>query len=209
MLAVQDLFDAILLGCFLFGFIFSLLLLVLGDVGIHHSWGHGHGHGDAEGFVPINLSTVLAFVTWFGGVGYLARNAGGFAAPLSVLIGLTGGLLGGSVVAWVLSRLLGSRDGILNPEDYRLPGTIGRVSSSIRANGTGEVMYEQFGVRQVSAARSVGNAAIPRGAEVVVLDSKEGIALVELSALFFGDDASLPRPGTLVDHPLPARSEPR
>ena len=54
------------------------------------------------------------------------------------------------------------------------------MTSSIRENGTGEVVYVQQGVRQVSAARSVEGVAIPRGAEVVVLRAEKGIVYVDL-----------------------------
>ena len=70
-----------------------------------------------------------------------------------------------------------------------MPGSIGRVTSPIRANGVGEVVYEQGGVRQVIGARAADGLAIPRGAEVVVLRTIGGIAVVEPSDLFFGDDA--------------------
>jgi hypothetical protein len=54
------------------------------------------------------------------------------------------------------------------------------VSSSIRAGGTGEVIYEQAGVRQVVAARAPGAPELQRGTEVVVLSVDNGIATVQV-----------------------------
>jgi membrane protein implicated in regulation of membrane protease activity len=83
-----------------------------------------------------------------------------------------------------IRRLSDPAGSVLQPEQYRLPGTIGRVSSSIRAGGTGEVIYEQGGVRQVVAARAASAEAIPRGTEVVVLRIERGIATVEVFDAF-------------------------
>jgi membrane protein implicated in regulation of membrane protease activity len=195
MLQVNDAIDALLLGSFFFGLVFSVLLLFVGDVLPEIG---AEGDGDGSGAVPINLSTLLAFVAWFGGVGYLARNAAGWSLPPALAAGVAGGLVGAAAVGWVVSRFVTSREGELDPADFRLPGTIGRVTSSIRANGTGEVVYEQGGVRRVTGARAGDGAAIPRGAEVVVLRSAGGIAVVEPADRFFGDDALAlaPRRGT-------------
>ena len=95
------------------------------------------------------------------------------------MVGLAGGFLG----AWLVYKLLmlvRSQEQVMKSEDYRLPGVIARVTSSIREGGTGEVVYVQGGVRQVAAARAADGAAIPRGAEVVILKNERGIVYVEL-----------------------------
>ena len=203
MLVVNDGLDALLLGCFLFGLLFAALTLVLG--GTHLPLGHGHvpshggpiGHGagshhgghhsahDARihgsdaGLPLVNTPTVLAFVAWFGGIGYLARNLPDWPWPVSLALGVLGGMLAAAGVGWALSRLAAEDHRALDPLDYRLPGSLARVTSAIRSGGTGEIVYEQCGVRQVCAARAVDASAIPRGAEVVVLRQERGIALVE------------------------------
>ena len=53
------------------------------------------------------------------------------------------------------------------------------MSSSIRADGTGEITYVLNGVRQVTAARSANGEPLPRGAEVVIVQRERGIAFVE------------------------------
>lgn len=175
MFAVNDTLDAILLGAFFFGLIFSVVSLVMGvaDLG----WGHpGHGH---DGPGPLNLAVLLAFITWFGGVAYLLRTGLGLPAVLAVIVGIAGGVLGG-VVVYRLMKVMRSHETVIRAEDYRMPGVIARVTSSIREGGTGEVVYEQAGVRHVAAARAVSGAAIPRGTEVVVMRLDRGIVYVEL-----------------------------
>lgn len=178
MFTVNDGVDALLLGMFFFGLLFTLGTLLLGvaDLG----FGHVHGdHGGHDGPNAINLGVILAFITWFGGIAYLARNGLSIPLLLSLVIGIVGGVLGGMAIF----RLLGvvrSKETVLRAEDYRLPGVIARVTSSIRENGTGEVVYVQNGVRQVAAARSAEGGAIPRGAEVVILRAERGIVYVDL-----------------------------
>ena len=187
MLVIHDALDVIFLGTFFFGLVFSALSLVLGAANIGFDHGHvdHHGHhgtpgADSDGGLsPVNVSTVLAFLAWFGGVGYLARHGLGWYAIVSVIVGVAGGLAGAAVIFWVLTRFVRPMEGELREADYRLPGTIAQVTSSIRAGGTGEILYQQGGVRQVAAARSVDGAAIPRGVEVVVLRLERGIAYVE------------------------------
>jgi len=186
--SVNDGVDALLLGIFFFGLLFTLgtLLLGIADLGFGHASGHGDaghgghgGHGGHDVSGALNFGVILAFITWFGGIAYLARNGLSIPLLLSLLIGIAGGVLGGMAV-YRLLRLVRSKETVLRAEDYRLPGVIARVTSSIRENGTGEVVYVQQGVRQVAAARSTDGTAIPRGAEVVILRLERGIVYVDL-----------------------------
>ena len=188
---VNDWLDAVLLGCFFFGLLLSVSLLFIGDSGVLPDLG-AEADGGGNSLIPINLSVLLAFVAWFGGVGFLARNAGGWPLPLTLVVAIVGRVLGASVVGRLTAAFVSPKTAILDPADYRLPGTIARVTSTIRENGVGEVVYEQAGVRQVSAARAAGGGAIPRGAEVVVLETRAGIALVEPSDRFFGEPDAIP-----------------
>src|SRR5215831_14458373 len=47
-----------------------------GDSGAHGGHGHSHVSSSAEqleGISPLNLPTILAFLAWFGGAGYIFR----------------------------------------------------------------------------------------------------------------------------------------
>jgi hypothetical protein len=75
-------------------------------------------------------------------------------------------------------RLLMGHDRELRDDDYEMIGAIGRVSSGIRANGTGEIIFSQEGVRGCCGARSETGAPIARGVEVAVTRYERGIAYV-------------------------------
>ena len=214
MLVIGDALDAVYLGAFLFGLLFSALSLLLGaghlgGHGPHHGPGpaglHGHvGHpahgGHATGSTgshhgagewtllgALNLGSVLAFLAWFGGIGLLTHHPLGLGSVGSVAAGVVGGAVAAIAVYVFMMRVVLPNDRALDPADYRLPGTIARVSSTIRAGGTGEVVYEQGGTRQVAAARSADGQLLARGVEVVILGCERGIVRVEPWAAFVGD----------------------
>jgi membrane protein implicated in regulation of membrane protease activity len=176
--------------CFLVGFTLSLLSLLAGSLHLHlphlhmhhgiHLGGHGHagggGHGTTVSF--FNMGTLAAFLTWFGGTGYLLTTHYGvfFAAVLG--IATLSGLGGAAVVFWFLAKVLMSREEALDPADYDMVGVLGKLSIAIRSGGTGELIYTQGGTRRVSGARSENGVPIAKGAEVVVTRYDKGIAYV-------------------------------
>ncbi len=202
MFSVNDWLDGILLGAFFFGLVFSVAALLLGFADLSLGGAHiGHGdHGGHDGPSTLNIGVILAFITWFGGIAYLLRDGLNLFAPLSVLVGLAFGVLGG----YLMRRLFlyaRSQETIMNPDDYRLPGVIARVTSSIRESGTGEVMYVQMGIRQVAAARAEKRVAIPKGTEVVILRRDKGIVYVDLWDNLVDRPDSSRDPGTILVQP--------
>jgi len=196
MLEVRDPADAVLLGLFLFGLLLTGATLLLGvaDLGVHHA------HADDTGPLPVSPGAFLVFLSWLGGVSFVLRRAADWpllaALPVAALLGI--GVA--AVVQRAVRKLSNTEGSVLEPEHYRLPGTIGRVSSSIRAGGTGEVIYEQAGVRQVVAARATGAEELQRGTEVLVLSVDNGIAIVQVFDPFAtldeaGDTEALARQG--------------
>lgn len=183
---------------FAFGLIFSVVSLVFGaghDAGAHiggHAGGpdvHGvalhdgapavHHGGVPDGSPsPLNLSTILIFLTWFGAAGYIARVSFGAALPLTLMVGTLLGLAGATMVYLFLARFLWRGQTALDPANYRLVDTVARVSSPIRPGGTGEIVYTLDGKRRVDGARASANAALPLGAEVVIERYEAGIAYV-------------------------------
>jgi len=193
---INDALDAFFVGCFLFGLLFAFISLFFGFTDLDVDGGV-FGGGDAnagghDGPGPVNVSTILAFAAWFGGVGYLARHGLGWVSIVSVAVAVAGGLAGSALIYQFLVRVVGPADKAMNPEDYRLPGTLARVTSPIRSGGTGEIVYEQAGSRQVSAARASNGSAIDRGTEVIVLEAGSGIALVEPWDTLVGQDVAIP-----------------
>jgi hypothetical protein len=189
MFEVDDTLDAIFLGAFLFGLLFSALSLVLGavDIGADHGGHIQHNH-DGGHHDYLNFSVLLAFVAWFGGIGYLAHNGAGWTAAVSVLIAIAGGLVGAYIIYQIFARVIrpaGRTE--LDPREFEMQGKLARVTSSIRPGGVGEIVYEQSGSRMVRAARSANGTAIPRGTEVIVLRAGRGVGLVAPWSELYGD----------------------
>ena len=128
---------------------------------------------------PFNFVTFTAFLAWFGGTGYLLTRFSTVWVGLGLLFSVLSGLVGGGIIFLFLSRVLMSDEENMDPADYEMVGVLGRVSSSIREDGTGEIVYSQVGTRRVCGARSEKGGAIAKGTEVVVSRYEKGIAYVE------------------------------
>ena len=177
----------IYLLCFAVGALWSLASLLLGGFhaghagGVHSGHmhaGHAAPHGPASWMGAVaNPSCAAVFLAWFGGVGYLLTRHSGLAFWIDLAIACALGLTGAGFLAAFL-HFLQSREQPLDPADYEMTGVLGRVSSTIRPDGTGEVIYTRDGARRVAAARSEDRQHIGRGEEVIVTRYEKGIAYV-------------------------------
>ncbi len=187
------------LFCFLFGTMFSVLSFLAGAVHLplpsklhlhfhfhlphSHGGGHGAGHSGVHGggmhISWFNASTVLAFLAWFGGTGYMLTKYSHVHTFFVVAVATLAGLAAGWVVLRFLVKLVGPSDEPLREEDRRIIGAIATVSMTIRENGTGEIIFPLGGGRRCSGARSEDGKAIEKGAEVVIERYEKGIAYVK------------------------------
>ncbi len=177
--------ESIYLFCFVVGFLLSAVSFLAGSgrfhaphvhVGhVHHGGGGGHGKGGSALF---NFATITAFLAWFGGTGYLLTKYSSLWFVFALLIATGAGIVGAAIVFWFLVKVFLSHDRVLVDADYEMVGAIGRVSSGIRANGVGEIIFSQEGVRGCCGARSETGAPIAKGVEVAVTRYERGIAYV-------------------------------
>lgn len=192
------------MGVFLFGLLFTAASLVLGfvggadlgaggghdvnfDVGGHHvdvnvSPADVHTGADAghDGPSFLNMPTIMAAFTWFGGVGYLLRHSLGLNGYVAAALAVGSGLVGGGIMFVLLARVLWPMmSKPLSSADYKLPGTAARVVSSIRAGGVGEIVYVKNGNRFTAGAKSADEEPIGKGSEVVILSYERGLATVQ------------------------------
>ena len=171
--------DSFFLGCFVFGFVFSLFGFLAGSAHLHfHHVGHFHGHGGHGIGSRFNFGTIAAFLTWFGGAGYILMSWGRVGIALLFVIAIVVGLIGAAIIFWFAAKFLSKADQPLDPADYRMIGALGTVSSPVRTNGIGEMIFVQQGRRAAVPIRSDTGAAIPKGREVVVTRYEQGIAYV-------------------------------
>jgi membrane protein implicated in regulation of membrane protease activity len=179
------------LVCFVVGFSFTVLSFLSGTLHFHfHVPGHLHGPtsggagrgpgpGSGAHFPFFNPMTLAAFLTWFGGAGYLLVRLRHIWIFAGFLIAGLAGLVGASLVFWFVAKVLMANEKDLNPLDYEMVGVLGQVSVSIRSEGTGEIIFAQEGVRKTCAARSETGAPIAKGEEVLVTRYDRGIAYVQ------------------------------
>lgn len=138
--------------------------------------GHSHGHGH----VPlVNFGTVCAFMTWFGGIGYLLTAYSVLVGLATASLAAAGGVVGAGVVFLFMAKLLATDNVPMRASDFYMPGTLGRVTVTIPAGGTGEIVYTQGGSRKTAAARGESGQAVERGVEVVVMRYERGVAYVQ------------------------------
>jgi hypothetical protein len=173
--------------CFATGLVLSLLSLMSGfghlhighfHIG-HHPVGHAHGHGAHNGISSVNAFTVLAFVTWFGGAGYLLTRTAFFNEQIVVLLASLAGFAGAGLLWLALFKVLLPHENVMDAADTEMAGVVARVSNGIRdGGGIGEIIFSQTGARRASAARSDDGNPIERGTEVIVIRYERGVAYV-------------------------------
>src|SRR6266545_2140071 len=142
----------------------------------------------------LNASSLLAFLTWFGAAGFVLTRFTPWPLLVAVVIAAASGFLAALLIAAFLRKVLAG-ERVMNPADYRLQGTLARVTVTIPAGGVGEVVFSKAGARRSEAARATSGAAIARGTEVVILRHARGVASVEPWQQLLGREP--------LDHPPP------
>ncbi len=178
--------------CFLIGFGLSVISVLAGGTHLHLPDLHFHvdvphvdvphadvPHGGGDHVPFLNLGTIAAFLTWFGGTGYLLARLSNLWVFFSLGIAGAAGLVGASLIFLFLAKVLMRKEENLDPADFDMVGVLGRLSIGIREGGTGELVFTQDGTRHCVGARSESGAAITKGVEVVVTRYEKGIAYVQ------------------------------
>jgi len=177
------------------GFAFSVISFLSGTLDSHvhipkhfhfkqgaaHGPGHAHGpHCGASGahFSFFNPLTLAAFLTWFGGAGYLLVHLRHIWVLAGLALASAAGLVAAGIMFLFVAKVLMGNEKELDPLDYDMIRVLGRVSSSIRSGGTGEIVFAQEGVRKPCAARSETGGPLAKGEEVVVTRYERGVAYV-------------------------------
>lgn len=178
--------------CFVVGFTFSVISFLGGALHSHvhlpkhfhfgHGVGHAHGaQGGVKGgahFSFINPLTLAAFLTWFGGAGYLLVHLRHIWVYAGLALASAAGMVAAGIVFLFVAKVLMANEEELDPLDYDMIGVLGHISSTIRSGGTGEIVFAQEGVRKPCAARSETGELLAKGEEVVVTRYERGVAYV-------------------------------
>lgn len=179
--------ESFYLVCFVIGFAFAAISFLSGSLHLHFHLPHGHvhiGHAGVRGgghgghFPFFNPLTLAVFLAWFGGTGYLLTRYQHVWMVAALAIATLVGLAGATLIFLFVAKVLMAHDYSLDPADYEMVGVLGRVSSRIRSNGTGEILFEQDGACRSCAARSEAHEQLNNGEEVVVTRYESGVAYV-------------------------------
>src|SRR5436190_9892930 len=126
----------IYLICFIVGFSLSVISALSGIFHLHlpglHDGHGGHvghggighgahvhgGHLDLTHISVFNFGTIAAFLTWFGGVGYLLSRYSGLLFWVAFSLSTVGGIVGAAIVFLFLTRVLLAHERPLNALDY-------------------------------------------------------------------------------------------
>ena len=152
-----------------------------GGMGATHPVSCGGSAGGGVGpEVPWwNAFSIMIFLCWFGAAGYLLTKYGSFVAGLVVVLSAICGIAGGAIIFVFMTRVLMPHDRELTADETDVVGVVGRVSSPIRAGGTGAIVYQQMGATRSAIARSDDGAAFAKEEEVYVIRYEKGIAYVQ------------------------------
>jgi membrane protein implicated in regulation of membrane protease activity len=161
--------------------------------------GHGQGHAGVRGsgvgaraggtageaaphgafhFPIFNSASLMVFLAWFGGVGYLLMTRSRMMSVAVLGFATVAGVAGAALITTFLVNVLDTPDAALEDIDYQMVGAVGTVNIAIRGAGTGEIIYVQGGTRRSAGARSDDGRALQKGTEVVVTRFERGIAYV-------------------------------
>lgn len=168
--------------CFWVGLILTLITTLFGGHGNHtlqmdvemdsgHS-SQGHGHS------PINFTTILAFLTGFGGTGYILLKYNGLSGILILLIALGIGFVIAAALFMFLSKVLMRDEHVMKAENYQIEGTLGTVTTAIPLQGTGELKYVLGGTTRSIGVKEQQGQEVSRGTKVVIVGIEKGIAIV-------------------------------
>jgi hypothetical protein len=120
----------------------------------------------------------MIFLCWFGAAGYLLTRYGGLVTSLVLVLAAVCGIAGGTILFVFLTKVLLPHERELTADETSVVGVVGRVSSPIRVDGTGEIVYQQMGAVRSAAARSEDGETFQREDEVYVIRYERGIAYV-------------------------------
>lgn len=171
--------------CFWVGLLLTLALAVMGPFGHSHHWSlevfhHAAVPQDVHSGAPspFNLTTLLSFLTVFGGIGYILSKEGLFSGALILVLSVCIGCVVAGVLFLVLAKVFYRGELVMREEDYNLSGILGYVSIPIPESGVGEIKFVLAETTRSMGARSVSGQALAKREEVVILSVDRGIAVV-------------------------------
>jgi hypothetical protein len=162
-----------------FGLAYAIVAGLLGwlsDLGGADVHVDAAGHLDAGHPHPLSGTIVATFVTGFGAGGVIGHYVLEWRPLASLGLGLATGLAVAAAAFAVLELIFKQTQAGSEFAIEGLAGREGYASTTIPADGIGEVSFVVKGQREQSPARSADGTAIPKG-QLVVIDRVMGSVL--------------------------------
>ncbi len=172
--------------CFWLGVVVTVVNAVLGaffdvmDFGLDLDFDFDLGdlHFDLGNLLPLTPSLFFLFLTVFGGVGMLGYTR--LPLPLLLVLAICGGLLLSGLVNHFIVAPLRRISAKESGEQADFVGLPAQVSERIFENGYGRITFTFDGNIITAPAKTSDGAAMETGAQVVVLEIKDQVYIVEL-----------------------------
>ncbi|SDP15709.1 hypothetical protein SAMN04487897_1415 [Paenibacillus sp. yr247] len=163
--------------CFFVGIVLTVLITFFGGdfLELHADSGAAHAHGGPSFF---NLSSILASLTVFGGIGYMLNQVGMTSVLLILLIAISAGLFVGWLFFLFYAKVIYKHDHSMKESDFDLTGQLGKLSVPINGKGMGEMVFVMQGTKRSISVRSAQGESMPKGTKVVILRLDKGFATV-------------------------------
>lgn len=177
-----DVLEFVYLVCFFLGLGFALLSGLLSGVFSGHADAQfdsaqmdgggaleGSHHAGDVSYSPLSPVTIAMFISTFGGVGILLKNAG---LPLYVHIPVAAfsGILVGGLVSYAFYKIMLATQGSSHARANEAVGTEGEVTIPIPHLGLGEVAYVLRGTRYTNPAKTADGKELPLSTPVKIVN---------------------------------------
>lgn len=163
---------------FAIGLVWAIFVLVAGgsgEVGVPNADVGDISFGDLDSFdmgsvevSAISPITISTFITTFGGIGIITRQAFGFSVPASLMAATGSGLLLSGLMFLFYTKFLIGSQGSSEVQVQQLVGQIAEVTVPISEKGVGKIALVAQRARVTYPARSSRGTAIERGTLVVI-----------------------------------------
>jgi membrane protein implicated in regulation of membrane protease activity len=170
MLAGSGTVDCAYFITFAIGLVWAIFVLVAGGSGeadVPDADVDSFDIGSVE-VSPISPITISTFITTFGGIGIITRQAFGFSVPASLIAATASGLLLSGLMFLFYTKFLIGSQGSSEVRVQQLVGQIAEVTVPISEKGIGKIALVAQRARVTYPARSSRGNAIQRGTLVVI-----------------------------------------
>ncbi|UOQ42932.1 protease [Halobacillus salinarum] len=164
-------------GCLIFGLLFALLTVVVGDL-ISDLFDGMFEFLSMDGPQYIQPMVVVGFITTLGGSGILLHDYTSLPQFLSLTAAILIGLIISILVYFLYVKPMNKAESSTGFSYDELKGKAAEVTIAIPAQGYGEIMLVVGGSNTTQIAQGIEKEAIPGGEKVVIVDVEDHTALV-------------------------------